>query len=141
MDKLKKTLAFVSLLFLTGMKYEEPLVNVDNPVIEISKETLIGLYTGRITRWDHGESVVVILMPLKSKEHKSFLQFLGMPSSLYKRQIQRLTSQKRSSNIIYVENQRDMLRKVGRNANAIGYLSNEFILFNSDGVKRIKVTE
>lgn len=149
---MKRIITFVSITALALSLYDINYVQASNIVLNrkvflekqersISIPELIDIFTRRYTRWENGESVVVVTRELSSIEHKRFLQeHLGITPYQYRARLQRNIYQGIASPPFEVKTEEELIDKVALTPGAIGYVYNLALYRDNNQLVIVDVT-
>ncbi len=100
------------------------IVNKDNPMSFITKQQIVDLFMGRSPYFPSGDAVVKLDAPSSSKVREHFYQSLvNMSLPEVNAYWARLMFSGRATPPMLVPNEKDIVKLVASNSNAIGYIS------------------
>jgi hypothetical protein len=122
-------LALCSFRLLSG---NIELITSNSDATTISKNEVRQLFLLKKKRLTNGALITLIQMNKDNSLHKKFLRdILKISSEDYNRIINNSNNSGNGSYVITVTSQSEMVRKVMSIQNSIGYIDNDYLLFNS----------
>ena len=117
-----------------------PIANIDVSVDEMSYNEAVQYFTGRATRWPDGTIIILIVLPQDASTTKTFVfEHLGMTSSQLYESLKINSTIRKHNTVSFVENEREMLKKISQTQGALGYVNNMFIILNNNEFKIIRI--
>jgi len=130
---MKKYIIFLFLLIIsTNIGFSSEVIHSYHKDLKmIPYPELKAMFTKRKTRWDTGELITVYIKPLNSIEHEEFVySWLRMTSYRYKRLLEKQTYAGKSTGVIELVSDYEMVAALQAKPYSLGYLSNGNILFS-----------
>lgn len=142
----RKVLSAILLLSLsvtaTASDVAVPIGNSTSTPLTMTSDEIRMIFTMRITRWENGTRIRLVMLPVTSSEHKEFLwEVLGILPSRHKRSIEKKIYNGKSLPPIPVDSFDEMIKVVGKTTGALGYINGALIIMEDDHVRFIQITD
>jgi len=116
------------------------IVNKNHPVSTVLLVDAVQLYTGKLTSWDNGENVIVVILPREHPVSREFiLDQLKMSPYQFYESVNVSINIRKNNSILKVCCENEVIKVVSQKAGSIGYTSEYIYVNNSGEVKKIKI--
>lgn len=135
-----KTLLLVLLItiFKPGFGQVAIIAHPDVPVDSLSKNNLLDLYTGDITKWDNNQPIIAYDLKPKLDIRNEFFRLLGKTSSRMKSIWLKRMLAGEGDPPAALESETSILKKIAKTPGAIGFVSKNIV---NSSVKEIVLKE
>lgn len=135
--KLIKVGVFLWILFFCNPTHTgtQVLITQEYQMHAFDKDTIVKIFTKKVTRWADGQLITVFIKPINSIEHKDFVQsWLNMSNSKYKQELEKQTYSGKSLSVVEVDSDAEMVLKISSTIGSIGYI-NYGVVINTKQLK------
>lgn len=135
---------FIIILFSLlsfNIKAAEPsiIINSSNKVVKMRYRDVVDIFIGNTKRWENGDKIILVLMPIDSYEMRELLSWIGVTSYNYNKYMGRLSSDTVGESPIFAKNEDDLKNSVRDRERAIAFISNHLYLYDGIGLKKIEI--
>lgn len=136
---MKKILYVILLSLVTNVLAADIVAwKEDCDSIVIDRFSLQKIFTKRIARWPSGQTIQVFIKPMNSVEHRDFvLNVLGLSPFNYQQMLDTQVYSGKSSSVIEIPNDGQMIMKIEQTPGAIGYINYEIFI----GSKKVTIID
>lgn len=136
---MKKILYIILMLYVTKPHAADIVAwKEDCESISIDRYSLQKIFTKRVVRWPNGQTIQVFIKPINSVEHRDFvLNVLGLSPFNYQQMLDTQVYAGKSSSVVEIPNDGQMIMKIEQTPGAIGYINYEIFI----GSKKVTVID
>ena len=112
------------------------------PVSIISTTDAVRYYTGRVTKWDDGSDVIIVVLPRDSFITKNFVfNKLGLSTSQFFDSLTLNSTLQKRHTVRFAASQQEMLYLVNSLTGSLGYIVESMVSSLPEGVHVLKIYE